>query len=208
MSIPVSVSNGKLSSPPGLENNNKVKDGSNSNKIKDVESPASATAKARASSNSAIVQTSLNVAISAGNDPLALLLRSAIEGVNEALAPTLGKDAIQNAAATQDNSPEATAGRIVQLSTAFYDAFRQQKGLEDSEETRKQFIDVIEGGFKKGFKEAQDVLEGLKVLGGEIAAGIDKTYELVLKAYQDFIKPPAPAEETGSTAGTDSTAKV
>lgn len=208
MSIPVSVSNGKLSSPPGLENNNKVKDGSNSNKIKDVESPASATAKARASSNSAIVQTSLNVAISAGNDPLALLLRSAIEGVNEALAPTLGKDAIQNAAATQDNSPEATAGRIVQLSTAFYDAFRQQKGLEDSEETRKQFIDVIEGGFKKGFKEAQDVLEGLKVLGGEIAAGIDKTYELVLKAYQDFIKPPAPAEETGATAGTDSTAKV
>jgi hypothetical protein len=203
MSIPVSVSNGKPSSPPGLENHSKVKDNTHSNKIKDVESPASATAKARASSNSAIVQTSLNVAISAGNDPLALLLRSAIEGVNEALEPTLGKDAIQKAAASQDNSPEATAGRIVQLSTAFYDAFRQQKGLEDSEETRKQFIDVIQGGFEKGFKEAQDVLEGLKVLGGEIAAGIDKTYKLVLKGYQDFIKPPAPADETGGSGSTE-----
>jgi hypothetical protein len=209
MSIPVSVTSGKLSAPSGLDKNSQVKDGANahSNKVKDVESPASATAKLRASSNSAIVQTSLNVAISAGNDPLALLLRSAINGINEELAPTLGKDAIQNAAASQDNSPEATAGRIINLSTAFYDAYRQQKGLDDSEATRKQFIDVIQGGFEKGFKEAQSVLEGLKVLGGEVAAGIDKTYALVLKGYQDFIKPPAPADETGgsgSTAGSAS----
>jgi hypothetical protein len=123
------------------------------------------------------------------------------------LAPTLGKDAIQNAAASQDNSPEATAGRIVQLSTAFYDAFRQQKGLDDTEDTRKQFIDVIQGGFEKGFKEAQDVLQGLKVLGGEVAAGIDKTYDLVLKGYQDFIKPPAPADEAASTTAT-TTSKI
>jgi len=202
MSIPVSVSGGKPSTPPGLDNNNKVKDGSHSNKVKDVESPASAIAKARASSNSAIVQTSLNVAISAGNDPLALLLKSAISGINDALEPTLGKDAIQNAAATQDNSPEATAGRIVQQSTAFYDAFRQQKGLEDTEETRKQFIDVIQGGFEKGFKEAQDVLEGLKVLNTDAVSGINKTHDLVLKAYQDFIKPPAPADQTGGTGST------
>ncbi|UUZ55674.1 DUF5610 domain-containing protein [Massilia sp. H-1] len=127
MSIPVSVSNGKLSSPPGLENNNKVKDGSNSNKIKDVESPASATAKARLEQQRDRPDLAERGHFGLSNDPLALLLRSAIEGVNEALAPTLGKDAIQNAAATQDNSPEATAGRIVQLSTAFYDAFRQQK---------------------------------------------------------------------------------
>jgi len=199
MSIPVSVTGGKLSTPPGLDNANKVKDGTESNKVKETESPAAAVAKSRAAANSAIVQTSLNVAISAGNDPLALLLKSAINGINEELAPTLGKDAIQNAAATQDNSPEATAGRIVQLSTAFYDAFRQQKGLDDSEETRKQFIDVIQGGFEKGFKEAQDVLEGLKVLGGDVAAGIDKTYGLVLKGYQDFIKPPQPAELPAST---------
>jgi hypothetical protein len=194
MSIPVSVTSGKLSAPPGLDNNNKIKEQSN-NKVKEYESPASATAKARASANSAIVQTSLSVAISAGNAPLALALKSAINGINEALEPTLGKDAIQNAA-SQDNTPEGTSGRIVQLSTAFYDAFREQKGLEDSEETRAQFIEVIQGGFERGFKEAQDVLEGLKALSGDVAAGIDKTYELVLKGYQDFIKGPPPATDT------------
>lgn len=199
MSIPVSVTGGKLSVPPGLDNNNKVKDQPQPNKIKEYESPASATAKARASSNSAIVQTSLSVAISAGNEPLALLLKSAINGINEELQPTLGKDAIQNAA-SQDNSPEGTAGRIVSLSTAFYDAYREQKGLEDNQQTREQFIGVIQGGFERGFKEAQDVLEGLKVLSGEVADGIDKTFELVLKGYQDFIAGPQTDTQPGEPA--------
>jgi hypothetical protein len=199
MSIPVSVTGGKHSVSPGLDNNNKVKDQPQPNKIKEYESPASATAKARASSNSAIVQTSLSVAISAGNEPLALLLKSAINGINEELQPTLGKDAIQNAA-SQDNSPEATAGRIVSLSTAFYDAYREQKGLEDNQQTREQFIGVIQGGFERGFKEAQDVLEGLKVLSGEVADGIDKTFELVLKGYQDFIAGPQTDTQPGEPA--------
>jgi len=199
MSIPVSVTGGKPSAPPGLDNNNKVKDHpSHSNKVKDVESPASATAKARASSNSAIVQTSLNVALKAGNDPLALLLNTAINGINEALEPALGKDAIQKAA-SQDNTPEGTAGRIVSLSTAFYDAYRQQQGLEDNQATREQFIGVIQGGFEKGFKEAQDVLEGLKVLD-KVSADIDKTFELVLKGYQDFIAGPQVDTQPGEPA--------
>jgi hypothetical protein len=190
MSIPVSHTNSKPASPPGLEHANKdhakVKDGNGSNKVKDTESPASAVAKSRASLNSAIVQTSLNVAISSGNNPLALLYRSAIEGINEALAPELGKDAIQNAAANQDNSAEATAERIVNLSTAFYAKYLEKNKLEDNEESRGKFIDVISAGFEKGFKEAQDILGGLKVLSGDVAAGIDKTHELVLKGFADF----------------------
>ncbi len=182
MSIPVSITPGKT----GLDQSAKVKEDNPSNKVKDVDSPASAVAKARASLNSAIVQTSLNVAISAGNEPMALLLKSAITGINEELEPVLGKDAIQNAAANQDNSAEATASRIVSLSTAFYDAYREQNKLEDNEQSRSQFVDVIRGGFEKGFKEAQQVLEGLKVLGGEVAAGIDRTYELVMKGFDDF----------------------
>ncbi len=62
---------------------------------------------------------------------------------------------------------------------------------------------MIRGGFEKGFKEAQDVLEGLKVLGGDVAAGIDKTFALVMQGYDDFIAgpqtqpggPTAPREE-------------
>jgi hypothetical protein len=196
MSIPVSNTNAKPVSSQGLENSNrdhaKVKDGDHSNKVKDVESPASAMAKSRASLNSAIVQTSLNVAIKSGNDPLALLYKTAIEGINEALAPALGKDAIQNAATSQDNSAEATAGRIVSMSTAFYDKYLEKNKLEDNEESRAKFIDVISAGFEKGFKEAQDILGGLKVLQGDVAAGIDKTHELVLKGFADFKAGTAP----------------
>lgn len=190
MSNPVSVNNGRATAP-GLERASQVKqDDPASNKVKDVESPASAVAKARASLNSAIVQTSMNVAISAGNEPMALLLKSAINGINEELQPTMGKDAIQNAAAGQDNSAEATAGRILSLSTGFYEAYREQNKLEDSPESRAQFVEVIRGGFEKGFKEAQGVLQGLKVLGGEVAAGIDKTFALVMQGYDDFVAGP------------------
>ena len=48
-------------------------------------------------------------------------------------------------------------------------------------------MDTISGGMEKGFKEARDILGGLKVLNGDIAGNIDKTYELVQKGYADFI---------------------
>lgn len=200
MSIPVSINNGKAGAPPGLERPNKVKDDDQpsnkvkednpSNKVKDVESPASAIAKSRADLNSAIVQTTMKVSLNAGNEPLALLLKSAINGINEELQATLGKDAIETASTTQDNSAEGTAQRILSLSTAFYGAYREQNNLEDNAESRAQFVEVIRGGFEKGFKEAQEVLEGLKVLGGEVAAGIDKTFALVMQGYDDFVAGP------------------
>jgi hypothetical protein len=193
MSIPVSNTNATARTPPGLDNARrdqpKVKDGNESNKVKDVDSPASAMAQSRASLNSAIVQTSMNVALQSGNDPLALLYKTAIEGINQALAPQLGKDAIANAATGQDNSPDATAARIISMSTAFYDKYLEKNKLEDNEESRGKFIDVISAGFEQGFKEAQDVLGGLKVLEGEVAAGIDKTRELVLKGFAEFRAP-------------------
>ena len=185
MSNPVSVNNGKAAGAAAYERPGHVKESDSGNKVKDADSPAAAVAKSRASLDSAIVQSTMSVALNAGNTPLALLLRSAINGINEALQPTLGKDAVQNAA-SQDNSPEATASRIVGMSTAFYDAYRQQNKLEDNEQSRAQFVDVIRGGFEQGFKEAQQVLAGLKVLGGDVAAGIDRTYELVMRGFDDF----------------------
>ena len=150
MSIPVSNTNATARTPPGLDNAHrdqaKVKDGNESNKVKDIDSPASAMAQSRASLNSAIVQTAMNVALQSGNDPLALLYKTAIEGINDALAPQLGKDAIANAATGQDNSPDAMAARIISMSTAFYDKYLEKNKLEDNEESRGKFIDVISAG--------------------------------------------------------------
>jgi hypothetical protein len=145
----------------------------------------SAQAQARAELNSSIVKASIETSISSKNEPLALLLKSAITRINEILEPELGKNALQNALG-QDNTPEGTAGRIVSLSTGFFEAFKQQHPGEDEADVLKNFMATIRRGFEQGFQEASDILDGLGVLSGDIASGIGKTHELVLKGYADF----------------------
>lgn len=168
----------------------------------------SAEASARSALNVQILQSSLEVSIQAGDKSQALLFRSAIDKINEALAPDLGPDALQ-AAMSQDNSPEATAGRIVALSTGFFDAYAAQHPGEDPETLARNFVDLIRGGFEKGFGEAKELLKGLGVLSGDIESGIMKTYDLVHKGLDDFLgaklAPPA-ASDTASPGGDKATA--
>ncbi len=149
-------------------------------------SSASAQAQARASQNSAVLQSALTASISAKDQPLTLLYRSAIDHLNEILEADLGANAIQNAMG-QDNSPEATAERIVSLSTGFYEAFRERYPDEDSDVVLQRFIDTIRSGFEQGFAEASEILDGLGVLEGDITAGIQQTYDLVLEGYAAFV---------------------
>ena len=142
-------------------------------------------AQARLQLNASIVQASLTVSIGAQDDPLALLLKSALTGINEALRGQFGDNAIQNAM-SQDNTPEGTAGRIVSLSTAFYGAYQKQHAGEDPDQMLSNFMATIKGGMEQGFQEARDILTGLSVLNGDIAGNVDKTYTLVQKGYADF----------------------
>lgn len=139
----------------------------------------------RAQLNASIVKSSLEVSIRSGNEPLALLYRSAIDRLNEILEPEFGANAIQNAA-SQDNSPEATAARIVSLSTGFFEAYKAQHPGEDSAELLDKFMGLIRQGFEQGYAEASGILDGLGVLDGYVAAGIARTHELVLQGYADF----------------------
>ncbi|MEV4780968.1 DUF5610 domain-containing protein [Burkholderia sp. LMU1-1-1.1] len=150
------------------------------------DSTMSVGAKAKAQLNASIVQASLTVSLNSSNEPMSVVLKTALTGINEALKDQFGDNAIENAV-SQDNTPEGTASRIVSLSTAFYDAFKQQHPGEDEEVLLNKFIDTLKKGVDQGFGEARDVLEGLKVLGGEVASNIDKTYELVQKGFEDFI---------------------
>jgi hypothetical protein len=142
-------------------------------------------AEARSQLNAAIVTASFEVSINTGNEPLALLLKTAITGINDLLKPEFGENAIQNAA-SQDNTAEGTSGRIVSLSTGFYEAYKQQHSGEDEATVLKNFMSTIRGGFEQGYKEASDILQGMNVLNGDVASGISKTYELVQKGYADF----------------------
>lgn len=149
-------------------------------------SATAALAQFKAQQNVEIVQSSVSVSLSSGNEPLALMLKSAIQGINEALAPTLGPDAIQNAM-SQDNSPQGTADRILSLSTGFFEAYAKQNPDKDPETLVKDFVATIRSGFERGFNEASDILKGLNALGDDIKGSIDQTYALVQKGYDDFI---------------------
>lgn len=142
--------------------------------------------------NASIIQASLDVSIASKNDSLTLLYKAAIQGINDALEPEMGPEAIQKAAANgEDHSPEATSTRIVGFVAALYELYRQQKvdgGEEKSEEEMAtDFINIVGKGVDQGFKEARGILSGLGVLKGEIASNIDKTYDLVQKGLQLFI---------------------
>lgn len=138
--------------------------------------------------NSQILQASLQISIQAGNDSLALLYRTAVDEINNVLAPDLGPDAIQNAM-SQDNSAQATAGRIVGLSTAMFNAYAARYPDKDMEVVAKDFVNVVRGGFEQGYKEAEDILNSLGVLsaGSPVAEGISQTFALVQKGYDDWL---------------------
>lgn len=135
--------------------------------------------KQKAELNASIVK-STQVSLGTKDQSLALLLNTALDKINEVLAPELGEDAIQKAADSGlDVSPEATAERIVSLSTAFFSAFKEQHQGEEDSQVLQNFLSTIRRGIDTGFEQARDILEGLNVLEGDIASNIDETYDLV-----------------------------
>ena len=146
-----------------------------------------ATEKHKQEVNVSILTATAEVSVSTGNRPLTMLLKSAIEHLNEVLEPELGPNAIQAAVDEGvDVSPEATAQRIVSLSTGFFEAFKAQNPNEDEAVLLERFMETIGKGVEQGFKEAREILDGLQVLEGDIANNIDKTYELVQEGLKEF----------------------
>ncbi len=140
----------------------------------------------KASLNVSILESAA-VIIGVKDDPLSLVLSTAIDRINELLTPELGVNAVQKLSESEfDVSPESTAERIASLSTAFYSAFKEQHSGEDEATVLSRFVDVISRGIEKGFGEARDILEGLEVLEGGIASDIDQTYELVQEKLAAF----------------------
>ena len=163
----------------------------------------------RSQQNAQILQASMDVSISSGNSSMALLYRTAIDRINEVLTPELGPNAIGNAAAPVQ-TPEATAGRIVSMTTAFYDAYAGQsrnKG-KDPDVLAQDFVNLIRGGFEKGFGEAKDILGGLGVMGKDspIEQGINKTYALVMQGFDDFLASKMSTKPTADAAPKDTSA--
>ena len=138
--------------------------------------------------NAAIIESSLKYNTTVGDQPLSLVLKTALQGINEALkASGVEKNVEEAYESGVDFSPEATAERIVSFSTQFLGAYREQNPQMSQEESLTAFVDIISGGIDQGFGEAKDILGGLKVLEGEVTENIDKTYALVQSGLQAFV---------------------
>ncbi len=166
----------------------------NENKtIAAIESIAISEKKQR---NAAIIESSLTYINSVADEPLSLILKTALQGINEALAESGITTSVEDAYESgMDFSPEASAERIVTFSTQFFDAYKEDYPEMDEEQALTTFVDIISGGIEQGFAEAKDILEGLKVLDGEIATNIEKTYDLVRDGLQAFVDSFANIEE-------------
>jgi len=138
--------------------------------------------------NAAIIESSLKYNQSIGDQPLSLVLKTALQGINESLKAGGVDSSVEDAYESGvDFSPEATAERIVAFSTQFFGAYQEQNPDMDEEESLASFVEIISGGIEQGFGEAKDILGSLKILDGDIADNVDKTYELVQKGLQDFV---------------------
>jgi hypothetical protein len=152
-----------------------------------VQDPISVTNKQQL--NAAIIESSLKFNTTIGDQPLSLLLKTALQGINEALKGTEVETSIEEVYESGvDFSPEATAERIVSFSTQFFGSYRDQHPEMAEDEALSAFVDIISGGIDQGFGEAKDILSGLKVLEGEIGDTIDKTYALVQEGLQSFVE--------------------
>lgn len=180
----------------------------------------SSTVTARNQLNARLV-ANLDVSTNADGKSLSLLYRTAIDSINQILADQLngGGDAqaasdVQSAQGAQqtpnilqqkmseDNSPEGTSQRILSGALSFFSTYAKQHPELSQEEQAKNFVDIVRGGFEKGYAEAVDVLNGLKVFNGNIADEIKKTRDLVNKGFDDFVASMKPKTQSDAAAAT------
>ena len=171
-----------------------VSDLAHEKKIGEVQEPISVSHKKQL--NAAIIESTLKFSNTVGDQPLSLLLKTALQGINEALKEGGVESKVEDAYESGiDFSPEATAERIVSFSTQLLGSYREQHPEMDAEESLASFVDIIGGGIEQGFSEAKDILGNLNVLEGDISNNIDKTYELVQQGLQSFVDSFSEAEE-------------
>lgn len=139
--------------------------------------------------NQSILEANLTVSLSVGNESMSLLFKAAIEEINTVLKSELGENSIQETYDLGvDITPEATADRIVSMSTAFFSQYKDQNPEISEAKAANNFFELISRGIETGFSQAREILDGLRVLDGDIADDIDTTYELVQQGLKVFVE--------------------
>lgn len=123
---------------------------------------------------------------------LKMTYQAAITKLNEILGPQLGEEAPINQEKLEEQggmdywSPENTSQRILSGATAFLEGFKRIHPELEGEELMAKFDEVVGGGLRQGFEEAQGILEDLKVFDGLVKENFDSTFNLVEQGLVDF----------------------
>lgn len=87
----------------------------------------------------------------------------------------------------EQHTPQKTAERIVQGSTALFSAFAQQNPDLEGEELITRFMSTIRGGIETGYRQATSVLGDLGAFEFDgVQAGIEETMRLVEEMLVSF----------------------
>jgi len=141
-----------------------------------------ADAHHRAADPSASHQIGSQTSFSVKDNPTELILRAAMEKINEMFAPHIGDGAIEQAVQSgMDMSPEATANRILSFANLIIGrAENEQVDLPvEQQRSREQLFDNIKVGIERGFEQARGILEGMQALEGNVEETVDATYDYV-----------------------------
>lgn len=116
------------------------------------------------------------------------------------LAERLGLQPGALAGKASDYSPEKVAERVL----GFIDQRLRSEAASGADSAQLQkVLSQARDGVEQGFAEARKILDGLGVLGGQVAANIDDTYQRIQDGFagldQAYATPPA-TPTTGSTA--------
>ena len=124
------------------------------------------------------------------DQPLALVLKTALQGINDALKEIEPTQSLQQSYESEvDFSPEATAERIVTFSTNFFNAYQEQHPELDPQQARDTFADLMLEGVEQGVGEAKDILKALSVLEGDVEQDIDLTMSFIVEGFEKFRNP-------------------
>lgn len=133
---------------------------------------------------------------SVNESSLKITYQAAIEKINEQLKAEFGlepeaddpisKSALKAQGGMENWTPENTAKRIVEGSTAFLAGFKAANPELEGEALMDRFLEVIGGGISQGFEEAKGILGDADVLKGDIADNVESTYALVQEGLQNF----------------------
>ena len=85
-----------------------------------------------------------------------------------------------------DQSPQATADRIVQFATSFFEPHKATHVDLESKRQVEEFASLIREAVETGFEEAGSMLSQLGQIPGAVQADMDETLELVMKGIDDF----------------------